>query len=82
MLTPRLKPGTVAFQWNVGTPESYIREFEKATGLYTEYFPSIDGADACLTVDMDTMYDGDFVVVYPDKTVEVFTEYAYSVRFV
>lgn len=82
MLKPELRKGTVAFQWNENTPKSYIKEIEKATGLFIDIWSSVDNlAPACLTINNDTVYDGDYVLVYPDKTIDVFTEYSYSVRF-
>lgn len=81
MLKPELRKGTVAFQWNENTPQSYLEEFEKATGLFTTVWPEVDNVSGCLCINDQTLYDGDYVVVYPDKTLDVFSEYSYSVRF-
>jgi hypothetical protein len=79
MLKPELRKGTVAFQWNENTPQSYLEEFEKATELFIHVISGEDGS--CLNVGSEVLYDGDYVLVYPDKTLDVFSEYGYSVRF-
>lgn len=85
MLTPKLRPGTIAFQWNTGTPKSFIEEFERKTELIVDVWPEDGQVEECASVYNDygnvTLYDGDFVIVYADRTIEVLNEAEYVARY-